>query len=83
MAGVMFAFVLNALFMSILKVPLLEGRSMACSIVNMPFSINSYSSPSWNSVFYRIHAGIYVSADEVQRKYELWCNHCFTYAVWH
>lgn len=51
MAGVMFAFVINALFMNVLKVPIIEGRSMACSIVNMPFSINSYSSPSWNSVF--------------------------------
>lgn len=51
MAGVMFAFILNTLFMNVLKVPLDEGRSMACSIIDMPFSLKSYSSPSWNSVF--------------------------------
>lgn len=51
MAGVMFAFVLNAVFMNVLKVPLDEGRSMACSIIDLPFSLNAYSSPSWNSVF--------------------------------
>jgi hypothetical protein len=51
MAGVMFAFVLNAVFMNVLKVPLDEGRSLACNLIEMPFSINAYSSPSWNSVF--------------------------------
>lgn len=50
MAGVLFAFVLNVVFMNVIKVPHAPDRSMACSLVDIPFA-NSYSVPSWNSVF--------------------------------
>lgn len=51
MAGVMLAFVLNALFMNVIKSPSNPKRSMGCSIIEWPFSLNAYNSPSWNSVF--------------------------------
>lgn len=50
MAGVLFAFVLNIIFMNVIQVPHYEDRSMSCSLIELPFS-NSYSVPSWNSVF--------------------------------
>lgn len=51
MAGVMFSYIINAIFMNVLKVPSNIERSMSCDIIDMPFSLNNYSVPSWNSVF--------------------------------
>lgn len=51
LAGVMFAFVLNALLMNAIKSPADPLRSASCSIIEWPFALNSYNSPSWNSVF--------------------------------
>lgn len=50
LAGVMFAFVLNAVLMSILKVSA-NPRAFGCNIIAWPFQLNSYNTPSWNSVF--------------------------------
>lgn len=50
MAGIMFAFVINTIFMNVIKSPSDPMRSMSCDLINIPFS-NTYNTPAWNSVF--------------------------------
>lgn len=52
MAGIMFSFVLNTIFMNVIKSPINPERasSMSCNLIDLPFA-NAYSSPAWNSVF--------------------------------
>lgn len=51
LAGVMLSFVLNALLMNVIKSPANPSRSVGCSLIEWPFSLNQYNSPSFNSVF--------------------------------
>lgn len=51
LAGVMLSFVLNAVMMNIIRSPVSKMASSACSIIEWPFSLTAFNSPSWNSVF--------------------------------
>lgn len=51
LAGVMFAFVLNSLMMTMLGSKANPDRAEACNLIDWPFALNSFNSPSWNSVF--------------------------------
>ena len=51
LAGIMFAFVLNAVMMNVIRSPVFPDMSSACNIIEWPFSLNAFNSPSWNSVF--------------------------------
>lgn len=51
LAGTMFAFVINAVIMNVIRSPVFPDMSGACNIIEWPFSLNAFNSPSWNSVF--------------------------------
>ena len=51
LSGVLVASVLNLLIMNMIKSPVSPGRSPVCDIVDLPFGMNVYNSPSLSSMF--------------------------------
>ena len=51
LAGVLIAFILNSLLMNIIRSPISPNRSPLCSIIEMPFGLQQFNSPAFNSMF--------------------------------
>ena len=51
LTGIFIAFILNSLLMNIIKSPVDPNRSPLCSIIDMPFGLQQFNSPAFNSMF--------------------------------
>lgn len=51
LAGVLISSVLNIFIMNLVKSPAIPDRSVTCDLVEIPFMVNNYNSPAFNSMF--------------------------------